>query len=220
MRPYILCLLALAVLVVSGCGEHERNDTGVYDHVFSKNGITFSEPYLSIRGDKEKDMSFVIWVNFTSSSSRCLGGFIRDGRDSWSYYPGGNEGAKKPGVIKRMFAVLPGKNSYSIDIPIAVRDARECTWTLQEIQMQVTGSFIGNRTDDLASFVLVEEADYALFEPRYDIYCQKQQGRFSQFDCRHKSQNGKNVIVSANSVRTGVNTTINVKASPDVRTVP
>ncbi len=217
MLRSILRVLLLAVLLFAGCAGEEPDKTGVYDHVFSKNGLRFSPPNLSIRGAKEKDMSFAVWVNFTSTSLKCLGGFIRDGRESWSYYPGGSEGAKKPGVIKRMYEVFPGNDAYSLTIPLTVQDARECTWTLQEVQIQVADPFIGGRIDDLASFVLVEDAEFALVEPQYDVFCQKRQGRINQLDCRHKSQNGKNVLVDAGSVRSGVNTTINVRSSADIR---
>ena len=216
MRRLRLCGLMLSIVFIASCGGDKPNESGVYDHILSKNGITFAPPNLTIKGSKEKAMGFEIWMNYSSNSFRCLGSSMMDSRDNWWFYPGGTGGAQKAGTAKRMYEVRAGKQDYAISIPLKMQDARECVWYLREVQLQVLDPFIGERSGDLASFVLRDEADMAPMEAQYDIYCQKQQARVPQYDCRHKSQNGKNVVVHSKSVLSGIATTINVKASPDI----
>lgn len=220
MRRLCLCGLALAVLLVSSCADiEEPNEYGSYDHVFSKNGLTFGPPFLRIQGSKEPSMRFEIWMNYMSNSARCLGSAVMDSKTTWSFYGGGSEGAQKPGTAKQMYEVPSGQGDYSIAIPLTLKDARECVWSLREVQMQILDPYIGERRDDLASFILRDEAVMVPIDTQYDIFCQKQKGRIPRFDCRHKVQNGKNVVVFSDSVTSGTKMVINVKASTDIRTI-
>lgn len=220
MRRLCLCVLALATVLAGSCSSiEEPNEYGSYDHVFSKNGLTFGAPFLRIQGSKEPSMRFEIWMNYTSNSARCLGSAVMDSKTTWSFYGGGSDGAQKPGTAKQMYGVPAGQADYSIAIPLTLSDARECVWRLREVQIQILDPYIGERRDDLASFILRDEAIMVPMDTRYDIFCQKQMGRIPQFDCRHKVQNGKNVVVFSDSVLPGAATTINVKASTDVRPI-
>ena len=220
MRRVCLCGLVLAIVLVSSCGSiDEPNEYGSYDHVFSKNGLTFGPPFLKIQGSKEPGMRFEVWMNYTSNSARCLGSAMMDSKTTWSFYGGGSDGAQKPGTAKQMYEVPAGQAQYSTAIPLTLKDTRECTWNLREVQIQVLDPYIGEHRDDLAAFVLRDEAVMVPMDTQYDIFCQKQKGRIPHFDCRHKVQNGKNVVVFSNSVTSGTTVTINVKASTDVRSI-
>ncbi len=206
--PFLFFLLFL----LTGCGD----EIGSYDHVFSKNGMTFSAPHLTIRGTKEKDMGLVLWTHYVSGSPRCLGAFISDSGDNWSFFPGGNPGAKRPGAAKRMYEIFPGRETYGITIPLGLNDARECTWQLQEIQLLVSDPFINDRTTELFSFMMVDSAELSFFEPRYNVLCRKLRTGYNRLDCRHGSQMGKDVIVYSRTVLQDVHTTVNIATDADL----
>ncbi len=209
-----LAALAFAGLCLAGCGGSEEGGTAHYERAFRANGLSFSEPNLVIKGRKEKGMGFEIWTIFSSDSQRCLGSSVTDSKQNSSFYAGGGSG--KAGTARRMSEVLPGTKEYAITIPIKLSDTRECAWRLREIQIQLTDPYVGNRREDLASFILRDEAAMEPLEARYESFCQKRKGLFTRLDCRHGSQNGRNVVAYSRSVDQGASVTIDVSVSDNV----